>query len=69
VAVLSVTRKSPQRACPRRASRLADLLATTFVLVVGRDVADAGVQPHGVVVVAADVKLGAQHGGAAIASK
>jgi hypothetical protein len=44
---------------------LADSFAATFVLVVGGDVADPGVQPDGVVVLADDGQLGTQGGGVA----
>ena len=43
----------------------ADLLASSFVFVVGGDVADPGVQPDRVVVLADDRELGAQGGGVA----
>ncbi len=42
------------------ASCATDLRTAAFVLVVGRDVADAGVQPDGVVLDAYDGELGAQ---------
>jgi hypothetical protein len=41
---------------------LADLLAAAVVLVVGGDVADAGVQPDAVVVLADPGELGSQGG-------
>ncbi len=40
----------------------ADGLASSFVFVVGGDVADCFVESHGVVVLAADGEFGAQHG-------
>jgi len=45
------------------AAGLADLGAAALVFVVGSDVADAGVQPHGVVLDAHAVERGAQDGG------
>ena len=45
------------------AAGAADRGAAAFVLVVGCDVADAGVQPHGVVLDAYHGELGAQNGG------
>jgi hypothetical protein len=43
--------------------RLADGRALSFVLVVRRDVADAGVEPHPVPARADHVELGSQYGG------
>ncbi len=60
--VLAVPGKPLQAGLPESGlARLADRRAAALVLVVGGDVADAGVQPHAVVALADQRELGAQH--------